>query len=356
MPRPVITIHPARADDFSTLGFGALAPSEAIVEEQAGAMYQLTMTHPMDALGKWRDIAKYNIIKSPAPMREVPEIVIQPGETVTREIYRVDTPSGMRLHLRQKPSMQGKIISKYVPGTEVVRIGVTGDWAQVIVCDGGESGYMWADYIKYVRTETEKQPGADRPGQIIQPRQTRAQLFRISDMERDDAAALVRLTALHITYDLAYNAIRGVLELDNVPANEAVERIMAAANDEHPFSVYCSSTKPVSGEFTGGSVAGALWGDGGVVAQIGGRLIRDNYDVFILDDEVRDLGVEIRHGKNMTGAILTEDVSGAFTRIIPVGKDEKGNRLEYREPGYVESPKAADVPVVRSKTVEYDVL
>ena len=353
----MITLHPARADDFSTLGFGALKQSEAIVEEQAAAMFQLTLSHPMDALGRWKDLVKYNIIKSPAPMRETPEIVIQPGssETVTREIYRVDTPSGARLHLRQKPSMGGKIITKYAPGTEVVRVGVSGDWAKVVVCSGGASGYMWADYLKYVRTETEKLPGADRPGQIIQPRQTRAQLFRISDTERDDSAAMVRLTALHISFDLAYNAIRGELKLENVPADEAVERIMAAANDEHPFNVYCASKKPVSGDYTGRSVAAALWGDGGVCAQIGGRLIRDNFDVFILDDEVRDTGVEIRHGKNMTGAILTEDVGGAYTRIIPVGKDEKGNRLEYRDPGYVESPRAADVPVVRSKMVEYDV-
>ena len=154
----MITLHPARADDFSTLGFGALKQSEAIVEEQAAAMFQLTLSHPMDALGRWKDLVKYNIIKSPAPMRETPEIVIQPGssETVTREIYRVDTPSGARLHLRQKPSMEGKIITKYAPGTEVVRVGVSGDWAKVVVCSGGASGYMWADYLKYVRTETEK--------------------------------------------------------------------------------------------------------------------------------------------------------------------------------------------------------
>ena len=351
----MITLHPAKADDFSTLGFGALKPSEAIVEEQAAAMFQLTLSHPMDALGRWKDLVKYNIIKAPAPVRETPEITIQAGETVQREIYRVDTPSGMRLHLRQKPSMEGKIISKYPPGTEVVRTSVSGDWAKVVVRSGGESGWMWADYLTYVRTDTETLPGADSPGQVIQPRQTRAQLFRISDTERDDAAAEVRLTALHITFDLAYNAIRGELKLENVPAGEAVARIMAAANDEHPFNAYCISGKTVSGDFTGRSVAAALWGDGGVTAQIGGRLIRDNFDIFILDDEVRNTGVEIRHGKNMTGAILTEDVIGAYTRIIPVGKDREGNRLEYRAPGYVESPRAADVPVVRSVTVEYDV-
>ena len=355
----MITIHSANADDFSTLGIGALQPVEAVVEEQAGAMYQLTLTHPMDSRGRWRHLQKYNIIKAPAPTRETPEIAIDgestPGTTITRQIYKVQTPSGMRLHLRQSASLSGKIVRAYSPGTEVVRVSVSGDWAKVVICAGGATGYMWADYLTFVRTETETTPGVDRPGRTIQARQTREQLFRISKPEKDDARAMVSVTALHITFDLAYNAIEGELKLENVPANQAVERIMAAACDEHPFAVWCNSTKPVSGDFTDKSVASALWGDGGVLAQIAGRLIRDNYDIFILDDEERDLGVEIRHGKNLTGAVAYEDVTGTYTRIIPVGKDEKGNRLTLAAPGYVESPRANLVPVVRSKTVKYDV-
>ena len=48
----MITIYAPNAQDFSTLGLGALAPYECTVEEQAGGMYELTMTHPMDAEGK----------------------------------------------------------------------------------------------------------------------------------------------------------------------------------------------------------------------------------------------------------------------------------------------------------------
>ena len=141
MQRPLITIHPANADDFSTLGIGALQPVEAVVEEQAGAMYQLTLTHPMDSRGRWRHLQKYNIIKAPAPTRETPEIAIDgestPGTTITRQIYKVQTPSGKRLHLRQSASLSGKIVRAYSPGTEVVRVSVSGDWAKVVICAGG---------------------------------------------------------------------------------------------------------------------------------------------------------------------------------------------------------------------------
>ena len=47
----MITIYAPEAQDFSTLGLGALAPYECTVEEQAGGMYELTMTHPMDEAG-----------------------------------------------------------------------------------------------------------------------------------------------------------------------------------------------------------------------------------------------------------------------------------------------------------------
>lgn len=355
----MITLHPAKADDFSTLGYGALLPTECKVEEQAGGMYQLTMTHPMDEDGRWWNLQKYNIIKAPAPVREVPRLVIdgqtEQGATITRRIYKVSTPQGGRLRLRKRASTSSKVISKYKPGTKVVQLSTSGSWSKVAVCKGGATGWMWTAYLQYVETKTESAPKADAPDRVIEPRQVRDQLFRISKVETDDAAGLVRVTALHIAYDLAGNAIKGGLELENVAANTAVTQILAKANDEHPFEIFCGVTGTVSGDFTGKSVAAALWGDEGIVEQTGARLVRDNFDIFILPDEERDLGVEIRHGKNLTGAIAYEDVSGILTRIIPVGKDKKGNRIGLDAPGYVESPRAANIPVIRSQEIEYDV-
>ena len=123
----MITIYAPNATDFSTLGLGALAPYECVVEEQAGGMYELSMTHPMDGGGKWLNIGVGCVLKAPAPVRETPlagedEEGGIPAEpvTVTRRIYRVRTNTGANLHLRQGPSTSTKILSKYRPGTEVV--------------------------------------------------------------------------------------------------------------------------------------------------------------------------------------------------------------------------------------------
>ena len=158
----MITIYAPKATDFSTLGLGALAPYEVEIEEQAGGMYELTMTHPMDEDGKWLNIGIGCIIKAPAPVRETPlageddegEIPAEPV-TVTRKIYKVQTNTGANLHLRQGPSTSTPILSKYRPGTEVAVLSQENGWGQVIVCSSGATGYMSMQYLVYVRDETE---------------------------------------------------------------------------------------------------------------------------------------------------------------------------------------------------------
>lgn len=351
----MVTIHPANAEDFSSLGYGALEPAELEIEERAGGMYELRMVHPMDERGKWWNIAKYRIIKAPAPVRETP--LVEMGHTTTtvvRKVYRVKVNT--RLRLRTAPSTStGKIIGRYKNGTRVIQTGVSGDWYQVIVQEGGATGWMHSSYLQYVKDLTETVVG-DAPGTVIQPRQTREQLFRIVSVERDDDAGMVTVTAQHIFYDLAGNIVKNEYSPEDADAAEVCAQLMARALNPHSFRLYCAAEGKVSGEYAGKSIVSALLEkEIGVVTQTGARLIRDNFDVFLLADEVRDRGVSIRHGKNLLGAVLTEDVSGVVTRIVPVGKDKDGNPLYLDGDGYVDSPRAAEIPVIRAKWMEYDV-
>ena len=72
----MITIHEATAADFSGLGLGALAPASAEIEERAGGMFELRMTHPMDADGKWWNIAEYRVLRVNCPVRQTPLVEI----------------------------------------------------------------------------------------------------------------------------------------------------------------------------------------------------------------------------------------------------------------------------------------
>ena len=351
----MITVHSGWASDFSSLGLCSLTPTECTVEEQAGGLFQLKMTHPMDKTGKWWHLSKWNIIKAPAPMRETPLLNISTaGESISREIYRVDVNS--RLRLRTKPSTStGKIIGRYKDGTKVIKIGESGSWYQVVVKEGGATGWMHSDYLEYDGTETQAPAESDKPPQTVQPRQTREQLFRIMTVEKDDANQCVYITAPHVFYDLTGNVINGIYSPEGADASAAVQEVFARSIKPHGFEVYANAAGEITGDYGGRSIVSALTETDGIVQQANARLVRDNYDVFVLKDEERDRGVEIRHGKNMLGAVLTEDMTDVVTTVIPVGKDKDGEPLRLSGTAYVDADNAEDLPVVRAKEISYDI-
>lgn len=360
----MITIYAPDATDFSTLGLGALTPYECEIEEQAGGMYELTMSHPMDEAGKWLNIGVGCIVKAPAPVRETPlaveddeGVIPSEPETVTRRIYKVQTNTGANLHLRQGPSTSTRILSKYRPGTEVVVLNQSGGWGQVIVRSSGASGYMSMQYLVFVRNEVETIEGdAPTPQRVVYPVQSRMQLFRIFKVERDAAEREVRVEARHIFYDLLGDPTDSEYTPEGVAAGTVVGELFDRALDPHGFDVHCQLTGSVTGDYTRrGLVECLLDPDDGVVPQTGGRLIRDNFDIWLLPDMERETGVTIRHGKNLLGATLTTDWEDLTTRIIPVGQNSDGKPLLLTGTIYVDSPRIDDYPVIRAQAVEYDV-
>ena len=354
----MITIYAPEAQDFSTLGLGALAPSECVIEEQAGGMYELTMTHPMDEAGKWLNIGVGCIIKAPAPVRETPltEEGAEDGPaTVTRRIYKASNCA--RLNLRRDASMANTPLGVYDAGTEVAVLSVEGAWARVIVCASGATGYMHTDYLTYVRDEVETIDGdTPSPQRVIYPVQARSQLFRVASIERDAAGREVRVTARHIFYDLLANPTGSEYAPESIVAGTVVAGLFDRALNPHGFTAHCTMTEPVTGEYTRrGLVECLLDPDDGVVPQTGARLVRDNYDVWVLRDEARETGVTIRHGKNLLGATLTTDMDSVVTRILPVGQDAEGKPLLLSGAIYVDSPRINDYPIIYAQAIEYDV-
>ena len=360
----MINIYPADTEDFSTLGLAVLQPTECTVEEKAGGLMELEMKHPVDDDLKWTYLQNGCIIKAPCAVREAPIVRILDNvpsgatQTVTRAIYKVRTNTGARLRLRAKPSTSAKIIRAYKVGTEVVQLSKSGDWSRVVIKSGGATGWMYSQYLKFDRNETETVKGDnDQPSTVIESKQTRDQLFRIYSVGRDAETGMVEVKASHIFYDLSGVICTRDYQPENVAADTVLNTILANASAEHGFTFHCKVSKAISGDYTGASIVKALLDpDIGIVPQTGARIIRDNYDVYILPDEVMDRGMEIRHRKNLLGAVLTVDVSGVVTRIRPVGKDKDGNRLLITENnGWVESANKGLYPTSRDAEIEYDV-
>lgn len=68
----MVTIHEKNSTTFDTLGLGALLPSLCTVTEELNGMYELELTHPYDAQGKWKRIEEERILFASTPAGRQP--------------------------------------------------------------------------------------------------------------------------------------------------------------------------------------------------------------------------------------------------------------------------------------------
>ena len=106
----MITIYNGAAEDFTGLGMGVLDPVECLIEEEAGGMYELTLTQPIDEEHRDWLIDRFRIIKAPAPVRESPIYEGEAQGMVSREVYRV-TGTSVGVRLRTGPGTGYRRIS-----------------------------------------------------------------------------------------------------------------------------------------------------------------------------------------------------------------------------------------------------
>ena len=350
----MITVYSSNAEDYSGLGLGALDPMEAIVEEEAAGMYETTLKQQIDGSHKEALIDRMRIIKLPAPVREG---AIYEGEgSITREYYVVTgTSTGVRL--RTGPGTSYKSLSTHRNGTIVLKLGQTENWMHVRLVNGGATGYMSATYLTLDHTETEEITG-DKLGASVKTEMARSQLFRIAGITRKSKDRIIEARAEHITYDLKGVIVVGDCSISSTSASYAIEQIIAQQSQEHPFTIICYASEQVSGEYGGRNIIDCLLNEtDGIATQIGARVVRDNFTIYILPkDDVRDLGAEIRYAKNMLDAEFETDYSDIVTQIRPVGRTKDDEKLYIEDNGgYVNSTKINNYPMVYTKEIEYDV-
>ena len=359
-----IPIYDKACEDFSTNGICLLQPVECMVEETANGIYELTMELPIDRSGRFTLVVPGAIVKVPTPARESPLYEMDAVSTattttvVTRRIYKVSTRVN-RLHLRQKPN--GKILSKWKKGTEVAVLSTSeSPWYKVSVVNGGATGYMHSSYLTHVRdiseTITTSKPVTQKG---VKVQVAREQLFRIYSVETDTENEMLTIKAMHIFYDLRGSFVNRTYEPENGNAQNVLsicwQALKLAPSD---FSIYYDR---ISGTASGAyswknGVEMLLDPDEGIVPQTGSCVFRDNFDVYIIPDEVRDMGVTVRRGKNLIGVTVTVDDSEVVTAIQPCGKDKDGNNKWYYNSQMITSPDHADdYPYSRAQKIDYDV-
>ena len=345
----MICVYSATCTDFSGNGLGVVSPQSCTVTETLNGEWELTLTHPIDEYGKWQRLTEGNILRAPVPAAITPRVqlvytgqITTPGSSVSTVVYRVKTNSGDPLRLRAGTSTSSTILGKYKQGTEIIVLEKATDSWYEVTCPDGKRGYMYADYLAYVRTDVVSTPETvdfvHMTGQYIEPRQLRDQPFRIYRVVPE--LTKVTVYARHIFYDLLDNMVKTLKPSSTAVGASVVKSLSAACLSPHDFTFYSDLTSTAEDVvWENVNPVEAMLGEGGLVEKYKAELVRDWYDVFLVKRVGTDTSVQIRERKNLTGIAYDVDETNVITRILPTGEDADGNVL-YLPELYVDSPHA----------------
>lgn len=402
----LITLHEGIDRDFgASLGLAVLTPTVCTVHEEAGGDYSLTLTHPLTPDGRWRLIQPWTLVRAPVPMSDTPAMDGSGGITLGYEIWVVTAAStglyDRNYYIQYAAWVAGKnyavgALVRYsgrnyrckVPnnysiwvagcwtslgtgdpvskravanGTRLYVSAETTDWITVKL-PTGETGYCKKADCEFIREATQ----ADIDALKTSARSVRSQVFRLTEVTVTEREVSAR--GLHVSYDYAMQVVAGETLVDSDLPNAVLDlrsRILGAANIP---AIYCEDTGiAINTAWRDGAtpVEALLNPDTGLVGKARARLVRDNWDFFLIQNEDgedntgTDRGYRIEYGVNLTGVSWRRDFSSLVTRVIPVGKNQDGTPLYLDTSNggtlWVESPLADVYPVAAWSYLSVDV-
>lgn len=387
----LITIHDGGDRDFgASLGLGVLTPKQCVVSEEAGGNYSLSMLHPFTLDGREKLIQPWQLVRVPVPMSDTPAMDGSGGITAGYEIWVVSaSATGLydRNYYTRYPNWVAgttyavgayvrhsgrnyrcKVPNNYsiwVPGcwtdlgtgdpksTKSVANGtrlyvsVVGSTWLTVKLSTGETGYCIRADCTYVRIATQEDIDALK----TTARSIRAQVFRITDVTVDGKG--VQASGLHVSYDYSMEVLSGLTINDSDLPETVLDLKACVLGSSDIPDIYCEDTgTTITTSWAAGTspVEALLSPESGLVAQSRARLIRDNWDFFLLTNTGDDRGYRLVYGVNLTGVTWKRDFSSVVTRVIPVGANSDGTPLYLDTEGggtiYVESSLVNNYSVV----------
>lgn len=151
---------------------------------------------------------------------------------------------------------------------------------------------------------------------IVAPTPQGEQAFRIGNIEQTKRK--IRLKAYHIYYDTMNYLIQDsrVVEKD---CNYALDYFNSNTDNLSPFNTLSN----VSSINTLYCIRKSLYeAINEILERWGGHLVRDNWNISIMDSIGQDNGVTIRYKKNLQDINCSYNWDDVVTKLMPVGKDE----------------------------------
>lgn len=179
---------------------------------------------------------------------------------------------------------------------------------------------------------------------IVAPTPQGEQAFRIGNVSNTRRKITAKIP--HIYYD-ANNYLIADSNVVNKNCNDALDHLNSATDNTSPFTTLSDIQSINSFRCVRKSLAEAF---NTVLERWGGHLVRDNWNVSIMNEIGQDNGVTIQYKKNLKEITVDYDWSSVVTKLMPVGKD--GLLLEDL---YVSSDIQYEIPYTKTVSFEQDI-
>ena len=225
-----IYVYSAHCDDFTNFGLvGALTPTSCVFEEVANGMSEITLEHPIDALGRYTQLATNNLLMVEVPVRTTPEINEENNIVTSVQWFKVsDTASKANRTLYKKRDADNDVKIKVIPaGTKVTMVKHFASGRCKVKCRYGTGWIERAGLVEMI-DQPENLEDNSQSIESVEPAWTvKPQLFRIYSVEKSLTG--VTVMARHISYDLLYN-ITTFKTAESATCAEALKNIMKVYN------------------------------------------------------------------------------------------------------------------------------
>lgn len=179
---------------------------------------------------------------------------------------------------------------------------------------------------------------------IVAPTPQGEQAFRIFSVTT--TRRKITAKCLHLFFD-SMNYLIADAYVVNKNCNDALDHLNSATDNTSPFTTLSDIQILNSFRCVRQSLNEAI---NTVLERWGGHLVRDNWQIKIMNQIGQDNGVTIQYKKNLKEITVDYDWSSVVTKLMPVGKD--GLLLED---SYVSSDVQYEIPFTKTVSFEQDI-
>jgi len=197
-----------------------------------------------------------------------------------------------------------------------------------------ETSLDYADYLIEGNIVVADTPQGEQAFRITNPKKTRKK---------------VTVKAWHVFYDSENYLIADSYVVD-MNCNNALDHLNMATEPSSEFTTLSNISTVDSYRCVRKSLYEAIQT---VLEHWGGHLVRDNFNIKIMQNIGVDNGVTVRYAKNLKELTCEENWDNVVTKLLPVGKDGiLLNDLDASQSIYMVSDKQWDIPY--TKTVSFE--